>query len=77
MLETVSILFWRCIHRLNSEKFHNFSFKPEFAIFLRINHKNDDHGEFPDFYEFNLYMIFEILAIQIMTTQIMAIYVKN
>ena len=45
--------------RLKSEKLQNFHFKPKLS-FLRENHKSDNKGEFPDFYKFTLFMVFEI-----------------
>ena len=43
--------------------------------FSNVNHENDEWDEFPDFYEFTLCMVFEILLK--MAIQIMAIFVKN
>ena len=37
--------------------FKNFIFKPKLSV-LRKNPKNYNYDEFPDFYEFTLYMIF-------------------
>ena len=39
--------------------FKNFDFKPKLSFF-RENHENDHWGEFSDFYEFTLCMIFKI-----------------
>ena len=38
--------------------FKTLNFKPK-LLFLMKNHKNDNKGEFLNFYEFTLYMIFE------------------
>ena len=40
-----------------SRNFKSFNFKPKLS-FLRENHKNDNWGQFLDFYEFTLYMNF-------------------
>ena len=50
---TVTQILRRIYCRLNSEKFEN-------CHFWGKNHKNDNSGEFPDFYECTLYIIFEI-----------------
>jgi len=41
-----------------SRNFKTFILKPKWS-FLRENHKNDNLGGFPDFYEFTLYMTFK------------------
>ena len=40
-----------------SDNFQSFHFRPKLS-FLRENHKNDNKVEFPDFYDFSLFMIF-------------------
>ena len=42
--------------RRNSEKFQKFHLYV-LIVFFERNHKNDNKGRFPDFYEFTLYMI--------------------
>ena len=60
--------------RLNSEKFRNFSHEHKVVIFEE-NQKTDNLGEFPDFNEFTLYIIFTIfLKIAIL---VMAGFLKN
>ena len=57
------------IDRVNSEISQKFILKPQFS-FLTKNQKNYNQGEFIDFYELTLYMIFTIFhkkTIPIMT----------
>ena len=55
-----------------------FIFKPKLSLwdeFLKEIPKNDDNGEFPDFHELTLYMIFAVFLK--MSIPMTAIFVKN
>ena len=41
------------------ENYKTFNFEPKLS-FLRENHKNNNKGEFLDFYEFTLYMFLKV-----------------
>ena len=55
--------FWSFYIRLNSEKLQNFHFKASIVIFEETPQKLFNKDEFPDFYEFTLYKIFEIFHV--------------
>ena len=66
---------WANIYgQLNPRNFKIFILKSKLS-FLRENHKNDNSDEFPDFYEFTLYMNFANFLK--MTIQMMAIFDRN
>ena len=48
------------IRRLNSEKFQNLQFLSLNIVIFEENHKNNNSGEFTDFYELTLYVILKI-----------------
>ena len=58
--ESYDITSVRILYRLNSKRNSKNVIFEYILSFLRVNRNNDNQGEFPDFNDFTLYMVFEI-----------------